>query len=193
RGEPIPVDQAEDYIFGMVLVNDWSARDIQAWEYVPLGPFLAKNFATSISPWVVPLEALEPFRVQGPAQNQEPLPYLKNEGPDSYDIKLEVYLQGSEMDAREKIATSNFKYMYWSMAQQVAHHTITGCNLNPGDMIASGTISGKSKVSRGSLMEISWRCADPFLLSSREEGVWSDDGDTVIVTGLCQGEGSRDG
>lgn len=193
RGEPIPVDQAEDYIFGMVLVNDWSARDIQAWEYVPLGPFLAKNFATSISPWVVPLEALEPFRVQGPAQNPEPLPYLKNEGPDSYDIKLEVYLQGSEMDAREKIATSNFKYMYWSMAQQVAHHTITGCDLNPGDLLASGTISGEERDSRGSLMELAWRGADPVKFENGEERVWIEDGDEVTMTGWCQGDGYRVG
>lgn len=193
RGESIPVDQAEDYIFGMVLVNDWSARDIQAWEYVPLGPFLAKNFATSISPWVVPLEALEPFRVNGPTQDPEPLRYLKNNGPDSYDIHLEVYLQGSDMDKREKITTTNFNYLYWSMAQQVAHHTITGCNLNPGDLLASGTISGTERESRGSLMELAWRGAEPVQLENGKERVWLEDGDEVTMTGWCQGDGYRVG
>ncbi|MFD2131715.1 fumarylacetoacetase [Pseudogracilibacillus auburnensis] len=193
RGEPIPVDEAEDYIFGMVLVNDWSARDIQAWEYVPLGPFLAKNFATSISPWIVSMEALEPFRVEGPTQEPEPLPYLKNKGPDSFDIHLEVYLQGSDMDNREKIATTNFNYMYWSMAQQVAHHTITGCDLNPGDLLASGTISGTERESRGSLMELAWRGADPIKLGNGKERVWLEDGDEVTMTGWCQGEGYRIG
>jgi len=193
RGEPIPIDKAEDYIFGMVLVNDWSARDIQAWEYVPLGPFLAKNFATSISPWVVPMEALEPFRVQGPTQNPEPLSYLKTQGPDSYDINLEVFLKGPEMNQREKIATSNFQHLYWSMAQQVAHHTITGCDLNPGDLLASGTISGPERESRGSLMELSWRGADPIRFENGEERVWLEDGDEVTMTGWCQGDGYRIG
>jgi fumarylacetoacetase len=193
RGEPIPIEQAEQYIFGMVLVNDWSARDIQAWEYVPLGPFLAKNFATSISPWVVPLEALEPFRAEGPAQDPKPLPYLSSEGPDSYDINLEVYLQGSEMDKREKITATNFNYMYWSMKQQVAHHTITGCDLNPGDLLASGTISGEERESRGSLMELAWRGADPVKLNNGEERVWLEDGDEVTITGWCQGNGYRIG
>lgn len=193
QGEPIPIDEAEDYIFGMVLVNDWSARDIQAWEYVPLGPFLAKNFATSISPWVVPLEALEPFRVEGPIQDPEPLPYLKANGPQSFDIQLEVYLQGKEMKQREKIATSNFKYLYWSMAQQIAHHTITGCNLKVGDLLASGTISGPERENRGSIMEIAWRGADPIKFSNGEERVWLEDGDEVTMTGWCQGNGYRVG
>src|SRR5699024_4636477 len=165
-GDNIPVEQAEEHIFGVALVNDWSARDIQAWEYVPLGPFLAKNFATSISPWIVPMEALEPFRVEGPEQNPNPLPYLQGDKLNSFDIKLEAYLKTEKMDSADRITTTNFSNLYWSMAQQVAHHTITGCNLNPGDMLASGTISGKSKESRGSLMELTWRGADPLLLSS---------------------------
>lgn len=192
-GNNIPIEQAEDHIFGMVLVNDWSARDIQAWEYVPLGPFLAKNFATSISPWIVSMEALEPFRVEGPKQNPSPLPYLQGDKLDSFDIKLEAYLKTEKMDAAEKITTTNFNNLYWSMAQQVAHHTITGCNLNPGDMLASGTISGKTKESRGSLMELAWRGADPLTLSNEEKRVWIEDGDTIILTGWCQGDGFRVG
>src|SRR5699024_4061607 len=192
-GDNIPVEQAEEHIFGVALVNDWSARDIQAWEYVPLGPFLAKNFATSISPWIVPMEALEPFRVEGPEQNPNPLPYLQGDKLNSFDIKLEAYLKTEKMDSADRITTTNFSNLYWSMAQQVAHHTITGCNLKPGDMLASGTISGKSKESRGSLMELTWRGADPLLLSSGEERVWIEDGDTVILTGWCQGAGFRVG
>src|SRR5262249_45696159 len=141
QGEPIPISEASDHIFGMVLVNDWSARDIQRWEYQPLGPFLAKNFATSISPWVVPLEALEPFRCAGPEQNPEPLPYLQNPGDWAYDIQLEVRLRSAKMAEQGmepvQISCSNFRYLYWNMQQQLAHHTITGCNLRPGDLLAS--------------------------------------------------------
>lgn len=187
RGEPIPIDQAEEQIFGLVLVNDWSARDIQSWEYQPLGPFLGKNFATSISPWVVPLEALGPFRVRSIEQEPTPLPYLLQPGPGSFDIHLEVHLQG------ERICSSNFKYLYWSMAQQIAHHTIGGCNLRPGDLLASGTISGPEKKSRGCLLELTWRGTDPIQLSNGENRVWLQDGDELSITGWCQGNGYRIG
>ncbi len=192
-GEPISVDNAEEHVFGLVLVNDWSARDIQAWEYQPLGPFLAKNFATTISPWVVPLEALEPFRVAGPKQDPEPLPYLKTSKPDSYNIQLEVYLQGAEMECRQLIAKSNYKYLYWSIAQQIAHHTITGCNLNPGDLLASGTISGQEKESRGSLLELAWRGSEPIQFEEGEQRSWIEDGDEITITGWCEGDGYRVG
>src|SRR5262249_10317488 len=144
-GSPIPVDEAENHIFGLVLVNDWSARDVQAWEYQPLGPFLGKNFATSVSPWVVPLAALEPWRCDGPAQSPEPLPYLKQDGKTAFDIRLEVHLNGTT------VSVSNFKHLYWSLRQQVAHHTINGCPLRPGDLLASGTVSGPTPDSLGCL------------------------------------------
>src|SRR5207253_3272565 len=131
-GTPIPVGQVEEHLFGLVLLNDWSARDIQAWEYVPLGPFLAKNFATSISPWVVTLEALEPFRTAGPAQDPTPLPYLHSPGDWALDIHLEVYLQGEGMDRPHRVSATNFKHLYWNVCQQLAHHTVNGCNLRPG-------------------------------------------------------------
>lgn len=193
RGEQISVENAEEQIFGLVLVNDWSARDIQAWEYQPLGPFLAKNFATSISPWVVPLEALEPFRTSGPKQEPEPLPYLRTAGARAFDINLEVYLQGEGMDKRHCISASNFRYLYWSMAQQIAHHTVGGCNLRPGDLLASGTISGPEKEERGSLLELAWRGAEPINLENGEQRVWLEDGDQLTITGWCQGEGYRIG
>ena len=194
QGERIPVDRAEQHIFGLVLVNDWSARDIQAWEYQPLGPFLAKNFATSISPWVVPLEALEPFRVDGPKQDPEPLPYLRSSaGPGSFDIHLEVGLQTEGMDKPQRICASNFRYLYWTMAQMVAHHTVGGCNLRTGDLLASGTISGADKESRGSMLELTWRGTDPIQLGSGEQRVWLEDGDRLTMTGWCQGEGYRVG
>lgn len=154
-GEPIPIEEAEDYIFGMVLFNDWSARDIQKWEYVPLGPFLAKNFASSISPWIVTMDALEPFRVKGPKQDPQPLPYLQQEGAHAFDINLEVSIQ-PENTEETLVSTSNFKYMYWSMAQQLAHHTVNGCRVNSGDMMGSGTISGPTEDSYGSMMELTW-------------------------------------
>src|SRR5262249_4972797 len=147
---------ALEHVFGMVLLNDWSARDIQAWEYQPLGPFLAKNFCTSISPWVVPLAALEPFRVPGPPQDPEPLPYLRTQGPQAYDIALEVTLQSAQMSSPTRICASNYKYLYWSLAQQIAHHTVGGCNLRTADLLASGTISGSTPDSYGSLLELSW-------------------------------------
>ena len=192
-GTPIPVEQAEDHIFGLVLVNDWSARDIQAWEYQPLGPFLAKNFATSISPWVIPLEALEPFRLPGPIQDPEPLPYLRPPANGSFDIHLEIHLQTAQMDAPQVISRSNFKHLYWTMCQMLAHHTITGCNLRPGDLLASGTISGPTVDSYGSMLELAWRGERPLQLSSGETRSFLEDGDRVTLTGWCQGEGYRVG
>ncbi len=192
-GTPIPVEQAEDHLFGMVLVNDWSARDIQAWEYQPLGPFLAKNFATSISPWVVPMDALEPFRLPGPVQDPEPLPYLRTPGPGAFDIHLEVHLQTAQMSAPDVICRSNFKHMYWDMRQMLAHHTITGCNLRPGDLLASGTISGPTEDSYGSMLELAWRGEKPIPLTSGETRSFLQDGDRVTMTGWCQGEDYRVG
>jgi fumarylacetoacetase len=193
-GEPIPIDEAAEHIFGMVLVNDWSARDIQKWEYVPLGPFLGKNFGTSISPWVVTMEAIEPFRCAGPTQDDpEPLDYLKNPGDCAYDISLEVLLQSEKMDAPETIATSNFKYMYWSVCQQLAHHTVNGCNAQPGDLLGSGTISGPDKHERGSMLELSWRGTETVELANGEERKFLADGDTVIMRGHCEADGVRIG
>jgi fumarylacetoacetase len=186
-GQPIPVHSASDHIFGMVLVNDWSARDIQKWEYQPLGPFTAKNFATSISPWVVPLDALDPFRCRGPEQTPLPLPYLQIKGDLAYDIKLEVYLQNS------RISSSNFKYMYWNIQQQLAHHTITGCNVTPGDLMASGTISAPEEGGYGSLLELSWKGTKSIRLENGDQRKFLQDGDTVTLTGWCQGRGYRVG
>ncbi|MDQ0341024.1 fumarylacetoacetase [Caldalkalibacillus uzonensis] len=192
-GEPITIAQAEQQIFGLVLVNDWSARDIQAWEYRPLGPFLSKSFATSISPWVVPLAALEPFRVDGPTQDPEPLPYLQQQNKGAFDIHLEAHLQGEGMSEAQRICTTNFRYMYWSMAQQTVHHTVAGCNLRSGDLLASGTISGPEKNSRGCLLELTWRGDDPIDLGSGQQRVWLEDGDQLTITGWCQGDGYRVG
>jgi len=185
-GRPIPVNSAIDHIFGMVLVNDWSARDIQKWEYQPLGPFTAKNFATSISPWIVTLDALEPFRCPGPLQ-QPPLPYLRTEGDQAYDINLEISLQNFP------IARSNFKYIYWNIRQQLAHHTITGCNVQPGDLMASGTISAPNPGGYGSMLELSWKGSKPVMLNDGEQRKFLQDGDTIRFTGWCQGQGYRVG
>ncbi|MGB0716117.1 MAG: fumarylacetoacetase [Phycisphaerae bacterium] len=192
-GERVDVEKAEDHIFGMVLVNDWSARDIQRWEYVPLGPFLGKNFGTSISPWVVSLDALEPFRTQGPTQDPTPLSYLETSGPKAFDIKLEVTLQSPEMDTPAVICRSNFKYLYWSMAQQLAHHTVNGCNVRTGDLMASGTISGPSPESYGSMLELCWKGERPIQLGNGLERKFILDGDRITMSGYCQGEGYRVG
>ena len=192
-GRPIPPEAAPEHIFGLVLVNDWSARDIQAWEYVPLGPFLAKNFATSISPWIVPLEALEPFRTAGPVQDPPPLPHLRTSGDWSYDIHLEVWLQSQQMEQPFCISRSNFKYLYWNMCQQLAHHTSNGCNLQTGDLLASGTISGPTADSYGSLLELAWRGTKPIALPSGEKRSFLQDGDALTLTGWCQGDGYRVG
>jgi fumarylacetoacetase len=193
-GEPIPIAEAREHIFGMVLVNDWSARDIQAWEYVPLGPFLGKSFATSISPWVVTMDALEPFRCAGPAQSDpEPLPYLRTTGEQAYDIRLEVLLQGAAMAEPATIATSNFRYLYWNVRQHLAHHTVNGCNARPGDLYASGTISGSGKHERGSMLELSWRGSEAIALPGGEQRRFLADGDTVILRGRCESDGVRVG
>ncbi len=192
-GRPIPIDKVPEHLFGMVLVNDWSARDIQAWEYQPLGPFLAKNFATSMSPWVVTLEALEPFRTAGPIQDPPPLPYLQSPDNWALDIQLEVYLQGANMDRPHRICASNFKYLYWNICQQVAHHTINGCNLRTGDLLASGTVSGPTPDSYGSLLELSWRGSKPLAFPNGETRTFLQDGDRVTMAGWCQGPGYRVG
>ena len=191
-GEPIPVEEAEEHIFGMVLFNDWSARDIQKWEYVPLGPFLAKNFASSISPWIVTMDALEPFRVKGPEQSPEPLPYLQQKGAKAFDIKLEVAIH-PENAVETVVSRSNFKYMYWSMAQQLAHHTINGCRVNSGDMMGSGTISGPTEDSFGSMLELTWGGQKPLTLKDGTERKFINDNDTVIVRGFCQKDNLRIG
>jgi fumarylacetoacetase len=187
-GERIPADDAYNHIFGMVLVNDWSARDIQTWEYQPLGPFLAKNFATSVSPWVVTMEALEPFKCPVPLQNPAPIEYLKAKDNFSFDIKLEVSLQTEHQKERFVISKSNFKYLYWSMFQQLAHHTVNGCNVRTGDLMASGTISGSEKNSFGSMLELTWKGENPIKLPSGEERKFLEDGDTVTIKGYCKGE-----
>ncbi len=185
QGTPIPVTEAEDYIIGFVLFNDWSARDIQGWEYVPLGPFLSKNWASSVSPWIVTLDALEPFRVEGPYQEPEVFDYLKSEGKRNFDIKLEVIIQ-PENGEENVVSRSNFKYMYWNICQQLAHHTVNGCNIQIGDMYASGTISGPSPDSYGSMLELTWRGANPIKLNDGSERKFINDFDTVIMRGYAE-------
>ncbi|WP_306352546.1 fumarylacetoacetase [Flavobacterium sp. '19STA2R22 D10 B1'] len=189
-GEPIPVEEAEDYIFGMVLFNDWSARDIQKWEYVPLGPFLAKNFASSISPWIVTMDALEPFRTKGPKQEPQPLPYLQIDGDRSFDINLQVAITPEDGEATV-VSNSNFKYMYWNMSQQLAHHTVNGCRVNSGDMMGSGTISGPTPDSYGSMLELSWGGKNPIQLNDGTERKFINDGDTVTMKGYCENDTIR--
>ena len=191
-GENIPVNEAEDYIFGMVLLNDWSARDMQKWEYVPLGPFLAKNFASSISPWIVTMDALEPFRVKGPKQEPTPLPYLQQKGKHAYDINLEVYIEPENAKAT-LVSKSNFKYMYWSMSQQLTHHTSNGCRVNSGDMMGSGTISGPTKDSFGSMLELTWGGKNPIKMNDGSERKFINDNDTVTMKGFCQNSSVRIG
>ena len=193
-GEPISTKNASEHLFGLILVNDWSARDIQKWEYLPLGPFLAKNLATSISPWIIPFEALEPFRIENPVQeNPMPLPYLQVDKKWTFDMNLEVLLKTKKMDSPETVCKSNYKYMYWNIAQQLAHHTITGCNMKPGDMFASGTISGEDEKSYGSMLELAWKGTKPIQLSTGEERKFIQDNDEVIMTGYAQGDGYRVG
>ncbi len=187
-GEPIPIDRAHEHVFGLVLVNDWSARDIQKWEYVPLGPFLGKNFATSISPWVVPLDALEPFKVEGPVQDPLPLPYLRESHRTTYDIELEVVLH-TDTAVERTICRTNFRHVYWSMGQQIAHHTVNGCNVRPGDLMASGTISGSRRESYGSLLELSWKGTRPLDLGGGVQRTFLMDGDAVRMTGFARGDG----
>ena len=192
-GEPISVDQADAMIFGYVLLNDWSARDIQAWEYQPLGPFQSKVFATSISPWVVTKAALDSFRVSTPAREKELLPYLKENGPMLYDIELEVLMQPDEAERPTTISRTNYSTMYYSSAQQLAHHAIGGCQMNTGDLLGSGTISGQDRSGFGSLLEITWAGKEPLALDTGETRVFIEDGDTLTLTGYAQGEDYRIG
>jgi fumarylacetoacetase len=191
-GDSISTKEAEEYIFGFVLFNDWSARDIQVWEYVPLGPFLAKNFASSISPWIVTLEALEHVKVATPTQDPKVLPYLKVDGEKNFDINLQVGIQpnGGEENI---ISNSNFKYMYWNINQQLAHHTVNGCNIEVGDMYSSGTISGPTEDSYGSMLELAWKGTKPIKLSDGTERKFINDGDTVIMRGYAEKDGVRVG
>lgn len=191
-GEPISIDEAEDYIFGLVLFNDWSARDIQKWEYVPLGPFLAKSFASSISPWIVTLDALQPFKTESPKPVVEPLPYLQSKGKKSYDIHLEAFIT-PENGTPNLVSRSNFKYMYWNMSQQLAHHTSNGCAVKSGDMMGSGTISGPTPDSYGSMLELTWRGEKPIKLNDGTERKFINDHDTVTLKGFCQNNQVRIG
>jgi fumarylacetoacetase len=191
-GTSISTHEAEDNIFGVVLFNDWSARDIQQWEYVPLGPFLGKNFGSTISPWIVTLDALEPFRINGPAQNPSVLPYLTYQGKKNYDIALEVSMITSQQE-QLVVSRSNFRYMYWNMSQQLAHQTINGCNIQVGDVYASGTISGPSPDSYGSLLELTWNGQRPFILGGGTARTFIEDGDTVLMKGYAEKGGVRIG
>jgi fumarylacetoacetase len=192
-GEMLSEKQAEDMIFGFVILNDWSARDIQQWEYVPLGPFQAKAFATSISPWVVTREALEPFRLHGPTQDPVPLPYLRQASANNFDLELDVSLRAAGMNEAKTICRTNFKYMYWSSVQQLVHHAACGCAMNVGDLLGSGTISGPEKHQRGSLLEISWNGSEPVELGGGVKRSFLEDGDSLAMRGWCQGDGYRVG
>jgi fumarylacetoacetase len=194
-GHPIPIAEASDHLFGVVLLNDWSARDIQKWEYVPLGPFGAKNFCTSISPWVVTMEALQPFLCEGEPQIQpEPLPYLKEpSAKTAYNINLEVFLKTDKLETPYKISSSSARNLYWSFNQQLVHHTITGCNLQPGDLLGSGTISGPTEDSYGSMLELCWKGTKPINLPNGEVRRFLQDGDSVIFSGYCQADSYRIG
>ncbi|KAM9960624.1 hypothetical protein ACTFIW_009770 [Dictyostelium discoideum] len=194
-GEPIPIESAKDHIFGLVLLNDWSARDIQKWEYVPLGPFLAKNFGSTISPWVVTMEALEPFATKSPTQEPQPMKYLQEQGNTTFDIELSVSIKSPKMSKPHKVSTSNLKYMYWTLTQQLAHHTVNGCNMNAGDLLGTGTISGPTEDSYGSMLELSWKGSKVVSLGTEtnEERKFIQDGDSVILSGLCKGNGYQIG
>jgi fumarylacetoacetase len=192
-GDMLTAEQAEDMIFGFTLLNDWSARDIQQWEYVPLGPFQAKAFGTSIGPWIVTREALEPFRVHGPAQQPPPLPYLQQARPNNYDLQLAVDLKTEQMATAVGISRTNFRYMYWSSVQQLVHHASSGCAMNVGDLLGSGTISGPDKDQRGSLLELSWNGTEPLELEGGVRRTFLEDGDSLILRGWCQGDGYRIG
>jgi len=192
-GRPIPIAETRDHVFGMVLVNDWSARDIQKWEYIPLGPFLGKSFGTSVSPWVVPMEALEPFRVPAPAQEPAVLPYLRDPEDGAYDIRLEVWLEAAGETEPLRLTATNFRGMYWTVFQQLAHQTVNGTNTRPGDLYASGTVSGPTPDSLGSLLELTWRGTRPVALPSGATRKFLQDGDTVVMRGWCEGGGVRIG
>jgi fumarylacetoacetase len=191
-GDSISTAEADDYIFGLCLFNDWSARDIQKWEYIPLGPFLAKNFVSTMSAWIVTLDALQPFRVESPIQSPEVLAYLSGSRKDSYDINLQVAIE-TESNEETQICQSNFKYMYWTMAQQLAHHTVNGCNVRAGDLMGSGTISGPTEGSYGSMLELAWKGTKPLTLADGSQRRFILDGDTVIMRGYCQNASIRIG
>jgi len=191
-GQRISTAEAEDHIFGLILFNDWSARDIQGWEYVPLGPFLGKNFGSTVAPWIVPLEALDHFRISGPEQEPKVLPYLEYKGDKRYNINLEVAIE-TAAGSETVISRSNFQYMYWNMCQQLAHHTINGCNVNVGDLYASGTISGETEDSYGSMLELTWRGSKPLKLEDGSERKFLQDGDSLILRGFGDKEGVRVG
>ena len=195
-GSTIDVNEAaEKHIFGLVLMNDWSARDIQKWEYVPLGPFVGKNLGTTISPWVVPLEALKPFRSPTSAVTQTPKPhaYLQMKDYRSYDIKLQVAIENKAWKGPHVVSKSNFRNMYWTVEQQLAHHTITGCNMKTGDLYGSGTISGTTPDSFGSMLELCWKGTKPLTMPNGSQRKFLADGDDVVMTGYCQGDGFRVG
>ncbi|GAU29874.1 hypothetical protein TSUD_379640 [Trifolium subterraneum] len=187
-GKPVDINNAEDHIFGLVLLNDWSARDIQAWEYVPLGPFLGKNFATSISPWIVTLDALEPFACEAPKQDPPPLPYLAEKVSKNYDLSLEVHIKPVDHKDSSVVTRSNLKHLYWTLTQQLAHHTINGCNLRPGDVLGTGTISGPEPEARGCLLELTWNGQNSLSLNGLDRK-FLEDGDEVILTGYAKGDG----
>jgi fumarylacetoacetase len=191
-GKSVAPEDADEHIFGFVLFNDWSARDIQQWEYVPLGPFLGKNFGSTISPWIVTMDALEPFRVPGPVQDPPVLPYLRSDGNRNLDIRLEVWLQPEKAEAMP-VCRSNFKHMYWNINQQLAHHTVNGCNIQVGDLYASGTISGPSPESYGSMLELTWNGEKPLRMSDGTERGFLEDGDTVIFRGFAEKNNIRVG
>ncbi len=199
-GQPVPIDRAEEHLFGLCLVNDWSARDVQAWEYQPLGPFLSKNFLTTVSPWVVTLEALEPFRVPAwkrPSGDPSPLPYLWSERDQTrggVDLVVEVHLSSARMReagvAPVRLSRGRVADLYWTVAQMLAHHTSNGCNLRPGDLFASGTVSGPEKEARGCLLELTWRGSEPITLPTGEVRKFLEDGDEVIMRGACERPGA---
>lgn len=193
QGEPISIEQAGDYIFGLVIMNDWSARDIQKWEYVPLGPFNGKNFGTTISPWIVTMDALEGALCNGPTQDPQPLNYLAQQQPNAFNIDLKVSLKPNQSSKEYTVCQSNLKYLYWSLKQMLVQHTMSGCNLRTGDLIATGTISGQTPESYGSMLELSWRGSKPLQLDENLTRKFLEDGDTVIMTGFYQGDGFRVG
>lgn len=192
-GQPIRMTDAAKNLFGLVILNDWSARDVQRWEYQPLGPFLAKNFATTISPWIVTFEALNEFKTKNHVQDPAPLPYLRHEDNFNFDIQLEIEYKPSQLNASKTICISNFKHLYWTVKQMVAHHTVTGCNLNPGDLFGTGTISGPEESTYGSMMELTWKGTKPIKFEDKVTRTYIEDGDEVIMRGYCSGEGYRVG
>ncbi|CAD5228466.1 unnamed protein product [Bursaphelenchus okinawaensis] len=191
-GEQIPIDKTEDHIFGMVIMNDWSARDIQKWEYIPLGPFLGKSFGTTISPWIVTMEALKPFLVENPKQDPQPLEYLRHNDKYSFDINLQVAIQPKNSSGPSPVSKTSLRHHYWTLKQQLAHHTVNGCNVNPGDLLASGTISGPEDTEYGSMLELSWR-GSKWIPVGEEQRKFLQDEDQVVMTGYCEKDGVRVG